>query len=31
MKSGNVVASSARGVKGMLKHIRENGNEALLK
>ena len=31
VKSGNVVASSARGVKGMLKHIRENGNEALLK
>jgi myo-inositol-1(or 4)-monophosphatase len=31
MKSGNVVASSARGVKAMLKHIRENGNEAILK
>ncbi|KOO04079.1 inositol-1-monophosphatase [Vibrio nereis] len=31
MKSGNVVASSARGVKSMLKHIRENGNEAMLK
>ncbi|WP_100752933.1 inositol-1-monophosphatase [Vibrio salilacus] len=31
MKSGNVVASSARGVKGILKHIRENGNEAILK
>ena len=31
MKSGNVVASSARGVKGIIKHIRENGNEALLK
>ncbi|WP_428776310.1 inositol-1-monophosphatase [Vibrio sp.] len=31
MKSGNVVASSARGVKNMLKHIRENANEALLK
>ncbi|WP_391089187.1 inositol-1-monophosphatase [Vibrio sp. NH-UV-68] len=31
IKSGNVVASSARGVKGMLKHIRENGNEAILK
>ncbi|MBU2898589.1 inositol-1-monophosphatase [Vibrio hepatarius] len=31
MKSGNVVASSARGVKGMLKKIRENGNNALLR
>ncbi|CAM3637869.1 inositol-1-monophosphatase [Vibrio sp. Of14-4] len=31
MKSGNVVSSSARGVKGLLKHIRENGNDALLK
>lgn len=31
MKSGNIVASSARGVKSMLKHIRENGNEAMLK
>ncbi|MCW8334965.1 inositol-1-monophosphatase [Vibrio paucivorans] len=31
MKSGNIVGSSARGVKSMLKHIRENGNEALLK
>ncbi|MCJ2378387.1 inositol-1-monophosphatase [Vibrio sp. ZSDZ34] len=31
MKSGNVVASSARGVKSMLKHIRENGNEAMMK
>ncbi|MDR9829769.1 inositol-1-monophosphatase [Vibrio sp. FNV 38] len=31
MKSGNVVASSARGVKGIIKHIRENGNEAIFK
>lgn len=31
MKSGNVVASSARGVKGILKHVRENGNAAMLK
>lgn len=31
MKSGNIVASSARGVKSMLKHIRENGNSAILK
>ncbi|MBF8999146.1 MULTISPECIES: inositol-1-monophosphatase [Vibrio] len=31
MKSGNIVASSARGVKSILKHIRENGNEAILK
>ncbi|GAM72857.1 inositol-1-monophosphatase [Vibrio ishigakensis] len=31
LKSGNVVGSSARGVKGILKHIRENGNEAMLK
>ncbi len=31
MKSGNVVASSARVVKTMLKHIRENGNEAIIK
>ncbi|GAA5647243.1 MULTISPECIES: inositol-1-monophosphatase [Vibrio] len=31
MKSGNVVTSSARGVKGILKHIRENGNEAMMK
>ncbi len=31
MKSGNVVASSARGVKSMLKIIRENGNEAMMK
>ncbi|MFB9133352.1 inositol-1-monophosphatase [Vibrio sp. AK197] len=31
MKSGNVVAASARGAKELLKHIRENGNEAILK
>jgi myo-inositol-1(or 4)-monophosphatase len=31
MKSGNVVAASARGAKSMLKIIRENGNEAILK
>lgn len=31
MTSGNLVGSSARGVKAMLKHIRENGNEAMLK
>lgn len=31
MKSGNVVAASARGTKSMLKHIRENGNQAILK
>ena len=31
MESGNVVGSSARGVKAILKHIRENGNEAILK
>ncbi|MDG3087226.1 inositol-1-monophosphatase [Vibrio hannami] len=31
MQSGNVVGSSARGVKAMLGHIRENGNEAILK
>ncbi len=31
MKSGNVVGSSARGVKAILKHVRENGNEAILK
>ncbi|MFA0087315.1 inositol-1-monophosphatase [Vibrio sp. E150_011] len=31
MKSGNIVASSARGVKSMLKHIRENSNEGMLK
>ncbi|MGX9418857.1 inositol-1-monophosphatase [Vibrio sp. RC27] len=31
MKSGNIVASSPRLVKSILKHIRENGSEALLK
>ncbi|WP_353505604.1 inositol monophosphatase family protein [Vibrio sp. SCSIO 43136] len=31
MQSGNIVASSPRGVKSMLKHIRENGNEAMIK
>lgn len=31
MKSGNIVASSARGTKGILQHIREKANEALLK
>ncbi len=31
MKSGNVVAASARGAKSLLQHIRENGNEAILK
>ncbi len=31
MKSGNIVAASARCVKAMLKHIRENGNQAILK
>jgi myo-inositol-1(or 4)-monophosphatase len=31
MESGNIVGSSARGVKAMLKHIRENGNDAILK
>ncbi|MDC0609113.1 inositol-1-monophosphatase [Vibrio sp.] len=31
MKSGNIVASSPRLVKSMLKHIRENGNEAIIK
>ncbi|WP_261815875.1 inositol-1-monophosphatase [Vibrio gallicus] len=31
LKSGNIVASSARGVKSILKHIRENSNEAMLK
>lgn len=31
MDSGNVVGSSARGVKAILKHIRENGNDAILK
>ncbi|WP_413285094.1 inositol-1-monophosphatase [Vibrio sp. MA40-2] len=31
MNSGNIVASSARGTKHILKHIRENGNSAILK
>ena len=31
MKSGNLVSSSARGVKGLLKRIRENSNDTLLK
>ncbi|MBF4435990.1 inositol-1-monophosphatase [Vibrio anguillarum] len=31
MKSGNIVGSSARGVKAILKHIRDNGNSAILK
>ncbi|EKO3398920.1 inositol-1-monophosphatase [Vibrio fluvialis] len=31
MKSGNIVGSSPRGVKAILKHIRENGNSAILK
>lgn len=31
MQSGNIVGSSARGVKAILKQIRENGNEAILK
>ncbi|MDA9556912.1 inositol-1-monophosphatase [Vibrio sp.] len=31
MKSGNVVASSARGTKSILKHIRDNANEGMLK
>lgn len=31
MESGNVVASSARGTKSILKHIRENGNSAILR
>lgn len=31
MTSGNVVASSARGVKSILKHVRENSNEGMLK
>lgn len=31
MQSGNIVASSARGVKAILQHIRENGNSAILK
>lgn len=31
LKSGNVVASSARGVKTIIKHIRENANDSILK
>ncbi len=31
MKSGNIVGSSPRGVKAILKHIRENGNSAMMK
>lgn len=31
MESGNIVASSARGTKSILKHIRDNGNSAILK
>ncbi|WCE30285.1 inositol-1-monophosphatase [Vibrio sp. SCSIO 43137] len=31
MDSGNIVGSSARGVKAILKHVRENGNSAILK
>ncbi|SDI07856.1 myo-inositol-1(or 4)-monophosphatase [Vibrio xiamenensis] len=31
MKSGNVVAASSRGAKSLLKHIRDNANEAMLK
>lgn len=31
MKSGNIVGSSARGVKSILKHIRDNANQAILK
>jgi myo-inositol-1(or 4)-monophosphatase len=31
MKSGNIVGSSAKGVKNILKHIRENANEGMLK
>jgi myo-inositol-1(or 4)-monophosphatase len=31
MTSGNVVASSARGVKSILKHVRQNANEGMLK
>jgi myo-inositol-1(or 4)-monophosphatase len=30
MKSGNIVASSPRGTKSLLKHIREHGSEAIL-
>jgi myo-inositol-1(or 4)-monophosphatase len=31
MQSGNIVGSSPRGVKSILKHIRENSNEAIQK
>lgn len=31
LESGNVVGSSARGVKALLKHIREHANEAMAK
>jgi myo-inositol-1(or 4)-monophosphatase len=31
MKSGNIVVAGANSVKVMLKHIRENGNDALIK
>ncbi|MDW6003189.1 inositol-1-monophosphatase [Vibrio mangrovi] len=31
MKSGNIVASSAKVTKAILKHVREQGNEAILK
>lgn len=31
MDSGNIVGSSARGVKAILNHIRENGNSAILR
>jgi len=31
MTSGNIVGSSPRGVKAILKHIREHGNSAILK
>ncbi|SJN57957.1 Inositol-1-monophosphatase [Vibrio ruber DSM 16370] len=31
VKSGNIVASSAKGTKAILKHIREQGNDAILK
>ncbi|ASA56444.1 inositol-1-monophosphatase [Vibrio gazogenes] len=31
MKSGNIVVSSAKGTKAILKHIREQGNDAILK
>ncbi|KUI99972.1 inositol-1-monophosphatase [Vibrio sp. MEBiC08052] len=31
IKSGNIVASSAKGTKAILKHIREQGNDAILK